>query len=121
MKRSLKAVTLILMLVAVLGIFFVPTKAYAAGEDAAEAAIVKVTNDNDVVVAKAVAAAIVVAVVAAVGAVGMALTVRKASDGAARQPEIAGRLFTMMMLGCVFIETAIIYALIVAIFIVFIL
>ena len=51
----------------------------------------------------------------------MALTVRKASEGAARQPEIAGRLFTMMMLGCVFIETAIIYALIVAIFIVFIL
>ena len=119
MKRSLKAVTLILMLVALLGIFFVPTKAYAAGED--EAAIVKVTNDNDVVVAKAVTAAIVVAVVAAAGAMGMAFTVRKASDGAARQPEIAGRLFTMMMLGCVFIETAIIYALIVAIFIVFIL
>ena len=119
MKRSLKAVTLILMLVALLGVFFVPTKAFAAGAD--EAAIVKVTNDNDVVVAKAVTAAIVVAVVAAVGAVGMAITVRKASDGAARQPEIAGRLFTMMMLGCVFIETAIIYALIVAIFIVFIL
>ena len=120
MKRSLKAVTLILMLVAFLGIFFVPAKAYAAGGDEA-AAIVKVTNDNDIVVAKAVTAALVVAVVAAVGAVGMAITVRKASDGAARQPEIAGRLFTMMMLGCVFIETAIIYALIVAIFIVFIL
>ena len=119
MKRSLKALTLILMLVAVLGIFFVPTKSYAADGD--EPAIVKVTNENDVVVAKAVAATLVVAVVAAVGAVGMALTVRKASDGAARQPEIAGRLFTMMMLGCVFIETAIIYALIVAIFIVFIL
>ena len=44
MKRSLKAVTLILMLVALLGIFFVPTKAYAAGEDAAEATIVKVTK-----------------------------------------------------------------------------
>ena len=33
MKRSLKALTLILMLVAVLGIFFVPTKSYAADGD----------------------------------------------------------------------------------------
>ena len=120
MKRSIKAVTLLLMLVAVIGVLFIPTKSFAAGNDQ-ESAIVKETNENDVVVAKAVTAAIVVALVAAVGAVGMALTVRKASDASARQPEIAGRLFTMMMLGCVFIETAIIYALIVAIFIVFIL
>ncbi|MBR5066908.1 MAG: ATP synthase F0 subunit C [Lachnospiraceae bacterium] len=121
MKRSIKAVTLLLMLVAVIGVLFIPTKSFAAGSDDNEPAIVKETNANDVVVAKAVTATIVVALVAAVGAIGMALTVRKASDASARQPEIAGRLFTMMMLGCVFIETAIIYALIVAIFIVFIL
>lgn len=120
MKRSIKAVTLLLMLVAVIGVLFIPTKSFAAGNDQ-ESAIVKETNANDVIVAKAVTATIVVALVAAVGAIGMALTVRKASDASARQPEIAGRLFTMMMLGCVFIETAIIYALIVAIFIVFIL
>ena len=118
MKRSIKAITLILVLFVALGILFVPAKAFAAGEDAA---VVAETNENDVVVGKAVTAALVVAVVAAAGAIGMAITVSKSADSSARQPEIAGRLFTMMMLGCVFIETAIIYSLIVAIFIVFIL
>ena len=120
MKRSIKAITLILVLVAMLGILFVPKTASAAGVDEGTS-IAKVTNENDVVVGKAVTAALVVAVVAVAGAIGMAITVSKSADSSARQPEIAGRLFTMMMLGCVFIETAIIYSLIVAIFIVFIL
>ena len=71
--------------------------------------------------AKAIAAAAIVGFVAAVGAVCMCLSVRKASDGIARQPEAAGNIRSGMMLGLVFIETTIIYALIVAILIIFVL
>lgn len=70
---------------------------------------------------KAMAACIVVGVVAAVGAISMALAICKSSEGVARQPEAGGRIQTMLMLGLVFIETAIIYALIVAILIIFVL
>ena len=118
MKRSIKAIALIMMLFVALGILFVPAKAFAAGEDAA---VVAETNENDVVVAKAFAAAIVVGAVAAAGAIAMGLAISKSADSAARQPEISSKIQTLMMLGLVFVETAIIYALIVAIFIVFIL
>ena len=70
---------------------------------------------------KAIAAAVVVAVVAAAGAIGMALAISKSAEGMARQPEAAGKINSAMMLGLVFIETAIIYALIVAILIIFVL
>lgn len=70
---------------------------------------------------KALAAAIVVAAVAAAGAVGMALAIGKSVESMSRQPEIASKINSAMMLGLVFIETAIIYALIVAILIIFVL
>ena len=70
---------------------------------------------------KAVAAGIAVGVAASCGAVAMGLASAKASDGVARQPEAAGQIRSSMMLSLVFIETAIIYALIVAILIIFVL
>ncbi len=71
--------------------------------------------------AKAIAAAATVAIVGAAGAVGMAWAIAKSAEGMARQPEAAGKINSAMMLGLVFIETAIIYALIVAILIIFVL
>ena len=70
---------------------------------------------------KAIAAAIIMAVAASAGAIAMAIAVSKAEDGTARQPEAAGSIRTLMMMGLVFIETAIIYALITAIIIIFVL
>lgn len=70
---------------------------------------------------KAITAAAVIGVVAAAGAIAMAWAITKSIDGIARQPEAAGNIRTSLMLGLVFIETAIIYALIVAILIVFVL
>lgn len=78
-------------------------------------------NNGNVISTKAVAAAIVVAVVGATGTIGMAVAISKSTDSMARQPEIAGKINSTMMLGMVFIETAIIYALIVAILIIFVL
>lgn len=78
-------------------------------------------NENDVLSSKALAAAIVVAAVGAAGAIGMAMAISKSAESMARQPEMAGKINSSMMLGIVFIETAIIYALIVAILIIFVL
>lgn len=63
-------------------------------------------------------AGIVIAIVAGIGAVCMMLAIRKAIDGIARQPEADGKIRSTLILGLVFIETAIIYALIIAILLV---
>jgi len=70
---------------------------------------------------KALSAAAVVGIAAAAGAISMGIAISKAVESIARQPEAGGRIQTMLMLGLVFIETAIIYALIVAILIIFVL
>ena len=51
----------------------------------------------------------------------MGIAVAKSADSISRQPEAEGKIRTTLMLGLVFIETAIIYALIVAILIIFVL
>ena len=79
------------------------------------------SEENSTKGTKAVAAAIVVAVAAAAGAIGMAVAISKSAESMSRQPEAAGKINSAMMLGLVFIETAIIYALIVAILIIFVL
>ena len=48
-------------------------------------------------------------------AFGMGMAVSKSAEGIARQPEAEGKIRTTLMLGLVFIETAIIYALLVVI------
>lgn len=92
--------------------------ACAAEDAAAESAAVAAEKTTGT---KAIAAAAVVAIVAAAGAIGMSMAISKSTEGMARQPEAAGKINSAMMLGLVFIETTIIYALIVAILIVFIL
>ena len=87
----------------------------AAEESAAEAVEADSTGD------KAMAAGIVVVLAAAAGAIGMGIAVAKSTESMARQPEIAGKINSTMMLGMVFIETAIIYALVIAILIIFVL
>ncbi len=78
-------------------------------------------SDNSTVKYKALSAAILVAIASTAGAISMGIAVKSASDGISRQPEAAGSIRTNTMLGLVFIETAIIYALIVAIIIIFVL
>ena len=65
--------------------------------------------------AKAIASGVAIGVAAAGGAIS------KSAEGIARQPEAEGKIRTTMMLGLVFLETAIIYALLVVILIIFVL
>lgn len=87
--------------------------AYAAG-GAVQAA------DNTIGL-KALAAGISIGIAAAGGAIAMGLATSKAAEGIARQPEAEGKIRTSLMLGLVFIETAIIYALLAVILIIFVL
>ena len=79
------------------------------------------TQEEDSIGLKAIGAGIAVGIAAAGGAVGMGMTTAKSAESIARQPEAEGKVRTTMMLGLVFIETAIIYALLVVILIIFVL
>lgn len=92
----------------------------ASAADAAPASETAAAAENSTG-AKAVAAAIVVGLVATAAAIGMALAIGKSTEGMSRQPEASGSIRSSMMLGLVFIETVVIYALIVAILIIFVL
>ena len=69
-------------------------------------------------VAKVFAAAIAIMAVMP-SAIGEAKVVVHAVDGMTRNPEMAGKLRTTMILGCSLVETTAIYALLVAILILF--
>ena len=125
MKKAIKIITVCLILTLIISVFALPAFAAEEATTAAEGSIAVAptgeTNENDVLSAKAIAAAVAIAVVAVGGAIAMGLAISKAVDGIARQPEADGKIRTSLMLGLVFIETAIIYALIVAILIIFVL
>lgn len=70
---------------------------------------------------KAYSSAIAIGLAALGAAVGMGMSIAKATEGISRQPEAEGKIRTTLMLGMVFIETVVIYALIIAILIIFVL
>lgn len=76
---------------------------------------------QDATGSKAIAAGIAIGLAAGAGALGMGIAVAKTSESIARQPEAEGKIRSTLMLGLVFIETAIIYSLIVAILVIFVL
>ena len=143
MKRTLniKIVALALMLVIalaalglVIGIVVSGGVAEAEGADGAQTEVVAdegtdgeaeetpaqpAADDNKGLIA--IAAGIAIGLAAAAGAIGMGITIAKSNESISRQPEAKNDIRSGMMLGLVFIETAIIYALIVAILIIFVL
>lgn len=72
-----------------------------------------------IIAAKAIGAAICMGVGAIGPALGEGNAVGKALEGMARQPEAAGDLRTNMILGCAITETTGIYALVIALLILF--
>ena len=106
MKKFASVLVLALMAVLMLSVF-----APALAEEAADSAIP----------AKAIAAAIAIAAAAGAGAIAMGISIGKATEAISRQPEATDSIRGSLMIGLVFIETAIIYALIVAILVVFVL
>ena len=94
----------------------------AADETIAEAPVAAAeTAEADSTGWKAIATGIAIGLAAAAGAIGMGIAIAKTNESIARQPEADGKLRSTFMLGLIFIETAIIYALVVAILIIFVL
>ncbi len=128
MNKTVKIVMAVLAVMFILGSVMLPAfadetliaPAPAAAEEVQEAEAGTDAEAN-VKSVKAIAAAAALAIVATAGAIAMAIAIKSSSDGIARQPEAAGNIRTGMMLGLVFIETVVIYALIVAILIIFVL
>ena len=138
MLKIFKRVLLILCAVALLTVIAVPavkSVAYATNNEQAE---VVTYAENEVVIpaetetsatenrdnskgSKAIAAGICVGLAAALGALAMGIAIAKSNEAIARQPEATSQIKSGLMLGLVFIETAIIYALIVAILVIFVL
>lgn len=125
MKKSFKGIITALILVMVMLVVAMPV--FVAGETEAVAdttvstEVITEESEDNALSDKAWAAAIVVGIAAAAGAVGMAWAIAKSVEGISRQPEAEGKIRTTLMLGLVFVETAIIYALVIAILIIFVL
>ena len=88
----------------------------AAQPETSQTAAVDTTTSG-----KAMASGIAIGIAAAGGALAMGIAVAKSADSISRQPEAEGKIRTTLMLGLVFIETAIIYALLAVILIIFVL
>ena len=120
-RRFLKIMMLGMMLVMIFTALSVCVS--AVDEEATEAAAVEETAEtvDNTKGTKALSAALVVGLAAATGAVAMGFAIAKSVEGISRQPEAESKIRTALMLGLVFIETAIIYALIIAVLIIFVL
>ncbi len=122
-----KFVAMLLVLLALTAMLALPVA--AAGEEASGEAAVLAAETTDAAGSgegntlgwKAIATGIAIGLAAAGGAVAMGIATGKSVEGISRQPEAEGKIRTSLMLGLVFIETAIIYALLVVILIVFVL
>ena len=118
--KKFSVAVLVLMLAALLAI-----PAYAAGDSTDEAQTTavetKADGEGSSTGLKAIAVGVAIGLAAAGGAVAMGIVGGKAADGISRQPEMEGKIRTTLMLDLVFIETAIIYALLVVILVIFVL
>ena len=127
MKNTVKILFTAIVIVLALTVVCLPAFATEAVDDAlidTEALTeetVAVDPEATIIGNKAIASAAVVGVAATAGALGMAWAICKSVDGIARQPEAEGKIRTTLMLGLVFVETAIIYALVIGILIIFVL
>ena len=99
--------------------FFAVNAMTVQAADTAETVATEKAADNSIS-GKAVAAAVAVGLAAMGGGLGMGIAVSRSTEAIARQPEATNDIRGTLMLGLVFIETAIIYALIVSILVIFV-
>lgn len=125
MKRKLCALFILSLVIITLAL---PVYADIDGTEAAGGTTRAVTQEEDTETAeksllgdKAIACGIAISFAAGLGALGMGIATGKSVEGISRQPEVENKIRTTFMLGIVFMETAIIYALLVVILIIFVL
>lgn len=112
MKRLRTIVSILFIVIMILAVMM-PGLGFAEMGDAEQVAMSSAS-------AKTIAAAIAIGLAAGCGAIAMGLATGKTNEAISRQPEAESKIRSSFMLGLVFIETAIIYALLVVILIVFV-
>lgn len=122
-KKLARVLALTLLMVLALAATALAAGETSAADAAAQAAETVETAEagQDSVGLKAIATGLAIGLAAAGGAIAMGMAASKSVEGIARQPEAEGKIRTTFMLALVFIETAIIYALLAAILIIFVL
>lgn len=115
-KSKLSKIAAILAVIIIMLVVAIPVYAAGTGTDVAAA----VQEDTSMGL-KAIAMGLAIGLAAGGGGIGMGIVAGKATEGISRQPEVEGKIRATFMLGLVFIETAIIYALLVVILILFVL
>lgn len=116
--KKLRRLAIVLAMVAVAMMMVLTVGVFADTGDSAAAADAAAATTTGF---KAIAAAIAIGLAACGGAIGMGVFGAKTSEGISRQPEAGGQIRTSFMLGLVFIETVVIYALLTVILIIFVL
>jgi len=91
---------------AVVGVLMTAAPAFAQATGAAD-------NDSSVSKYKAIAAGFGFAIAAALAAIGQSRVAAAAAEGVARNPGAGARIQTLMILGLVFIETLVLFTLVI--------
>lgn len=120
-KLTARVAACILLMFTVALAFALPALAEGPDGQDTSASASTVQSDSASTAGKSIGSGIAIGIAAAGGAIGMGIAVAKAADGISRQPEAESKIRTTLMLGLVFIETAIIYALLVVILLIFVL
>lgn len=121
MKKSVKISAIVLVLLFVSSFTVFASLANASNNTQTEQAVETVEEQDNSKGSKALASGIAIGLAGLGGALGMGMAVAKTVDGISRQPEAEGKIRSAMMIGVVFIETVVIYALIVSILVIFVL
>lgn len=121
MIHSVKTVRIFATVLLILAAVFFTAQLKAKAAESTESAVeAEEEKNDDATKGKAMAAAIAIGAAALAGAFSMGWAISKSNDSIARQPEAESGIRSTLMLGLVFIETVVIYALIVAILIIFV-
>ena len=126
MSELFQRISIVLCVVALIALIAIPISQSVVYAETDESGVVATADEtaqtqDKAKTAKAIAATVCVGLAAAAGALAMGIAISKSNEAVARQPEAGSQIRSGLMLGLVFIETAIIYALIVAILVIFVL
>ena len=124
MNKKNKLLALLMVLTICASFIVLTATAFAQNDETTleeTAEVSQVETQDTAKGAKGIASGITIGLTGLGGAIGMGMAISKAADGISRQPEADNKIRTTLMLGLVFIETVVIYALIVAILIIFVL
>ncbi len=113
MKRFFSVLLSVVLVFGVAGVLFA-SDAPAAGE-----ALKASKGSVDFFAMTVIAAALGVGIAALGCGIGQGIATGKAAEGIARQPEAGGKIQTMLIIGLAFMESLVIYALVVGLILIF--